>query len=130
MVKCMELNEDVDKALSEFRNYPAHDGHTPSSMFFRRILRSPDFPSLQRKYTEEDRIRDEEARGSRHRHELERLEGQRGKKNPRKTLEIGQKVWVQDARQAPAGTKLWDSQSTITEVRPSGSYKLVDENGT
>ena len=38
MVKMMETNENVDRALSQFRNMPAHDGHTPSSIFFRRIL--------------------------------------------------------------------------------------------
>merc|ERR1712020_119645 len=101
---------------------------TPSSMFFRRILRSPDFPSLRRKYTEEDRIRDESARGSRHRQELQRQES-RGQRKPEKPLEVGTEVWMQDARQAPAGTKLWDKKSTITEIRPSGSYKLRDEDG-
>ena len=124
MIKTMETSEDVDKALSQFRNMPAHDGHTPSSMFFRRILRSPDFPSLRRKYMEEDRIRDESARGSRHRQES------RGQRKPEKPLEVGTEVWMQDARQAPAGTKLWDKKSTIMEIRPSGSYKLRDEDGT
>ena len=59
MIKCMEEGEDVDRALSNYRNMPAKDGHTPSSMFFRRILRSPDIPALRRKYTDEERERDE-----------------------------------------------------------------------
>ena len=130
MVKTMETEEDVDKALSMYRNMPTHDGHTPSSMFFRRILRSPDLPSLERKYTEECRLRDEENRGSCHRQSVERLNEQRGERKLRKPIEVGTKCWVQDGRPAPAGTKLWDRQSTVTEVRPSGSYKLVDEEGT
>ena len=67
MLKCMENNEDVDKALSEYRNFPIHDGHTPRSMFFRRILRSPEIPSLRRKYTDEERERNETKRGRSHR---------------------------------------------------------------
>ena len=53
--KTMENGEDVDKALSEYCNMPTHDGHTPSSTFFRCVLRTSDIPCLRRKYTDEER---------------------------------------------------------------------------
>ena len=130
MVKSMETNEDVEKALSQFRNMPAHDGFTPSSMFFKRILRSPDLPALRREYTEESRLRDEENRGSCHRRRLEKLNEEKGERKPRKQIKVGTECWVQDGRPEPAGTKLWDKKSTVTEIRDSGSYKLVDKEGT
>ena len=128
MIKCMEEGQDVERALAEYRNMPAKDGHTPSSMFFRRILRSPTMPALRRKYTDADRQRDEETRGSRHRDMLEKSRERFGNRKPRERLPVGTEVWLQDAKSG--GTNLWDKKSTITEVRPSGSYKLVDEKGT
>ena len=128
MIKCMEEGQDVKRALAEYRNMPAKDGHTPSSMFFRRVLRSPTMPALRRTYTDVDRERDEETRGSRHRDMLDKSRERFGNKKPRERLPVGSKVWMQDAK--TGGTNLWDKQSVITEVRPSGSYKLVDENGT
>jgi len=128
MIKCMEEGQDVARALAEYRNMPAKDGHTPSSMFFRRILRSPTMPALRRTYTDVDRERDEETRGSRHRDMLDKSRERFGNRKPRERLPVGTKVWMQDAK--TGGTNLWDKQSVITEVRPSGSYKLVDENGT
>ena len=59
---------------------------------------------------------------------LEKSRERFGNRKPRERLPVGTKVWLQDAK--TGGTNLWDKQSTITEVRPSGSYKLVDENGT
>ena len=128
MIKCVEEGQDVERALSEYRNMPAKDGHTPSSMFYRRVLRSPTMPALRRTYTDVDRERDEETRGSRHRDMLDKSRERFGNKKPRERLPVGTKVWMQDAK--TGGTNLWDKQSVITEVRPSGSYKLVDENGT
>ncbi len=51
-----------------------------------------------------------------------------GDREPKKRLEVGTEVWLQDKK--PGGNNLWDRKSTIIEVRPSGSYKLRDEDGT
>ena len=59
---------------------------------------------------------------------LDKSRSRFGDREPRKRLAVGTEVWMQD--KTPGGKNLWDHKSTVVEVRPSGSYRLVDEDGT
>jgi len=114
--KCLEMEEDIELALMEFRNTPRADGFSPAQMMFCRRQRSQ-LPTLAsaRNFIDVD-----EATQKRHLSE----EGEENNKRELHPLTIGMTVRIQNPI-----TKLWDSVGTIESVRENGRSYFVNKDG-
>ena len=96
--------------------------------FYRRFLRSPNLPALPRNYTDGQISKDESRRGHYNRQKAAKTKPASYHWTPQR-FKVGDRILMQDC--APTGTKIWNRQATVTEVRDSGeSYMVEDEDGS
>ena len=119
ILKAQRDEEDVDKAIAEWKNVNRSDGSAaPSTMFFKRILRGQ-LPSLPRETPSIQEMEEQRERvlvGSRQR------EYRHAGKTP---ISVGDHVLMQDHV-----TKLWKHKGVIASSRDRGvSYKVIGIQG-
>ena len=117
ILKAMDKGEDVDVAIMEYRNSTMKDGPMPSTMFYRRFLRSPHLPALPRNYTDGQIASDESRRSHYNRHDTNKNKPASYHWSP-KNFKIGDRVLMQDC--VPTGTNLWDKKAVVVQTRMSG----------
>ena len=116
--KAIYGNEDIKKALAEYKNYKMAGQSSPSEMFFGRKLRGQ-LPNL---HMDVDMKQAELKREAVRTKFLDRDAGRK----PSKQLKVHEKVWIQDDK-----TKLWNIPGVIESIRNKGrSYHIVGDNGS
>ncbi|WP_416879639.1 integrase, partial [Litorimonas sp.] len=117
MKKCDEEKTNFEHAHQMFRQAPRADGHSPATMFFRRMLRNPDLPSVLS--TETDISAAEDSREK----TLQDTRNRTQTHKPLDKIEVGDMVRLRDMI-----TGKWDKPGTVVAER-GASFEVLTDTG-